>query len=172
MMGTDVKQEGTKSKVSLDIDQLKVRSDEFNRYRKFILDNLEPNVDYVTYKFRIANQRGGQDIVRENKVLTKAGAEKIAYILGYRILPDSEEEREYEDGHYEILVKVKVFNPDGGLIGYGLGSANTREKRYQGDPWGSRNTVVKMAKKRAFVSGIIDSAGLSALFTQDFDEEG
>lgn len=153
-------------------EELKMRADQFDRYRKLLLDKIEPGVDYIVTKFRVPNQRDarGQDVYREIKILTKAGAEKIAYIFGLRVLPENETERELGDGHYEIIVKVKVFNDDGGLLGYGLGSANTREKRYQADPWGSRNVVVKMAKKRAYVSGVIDSLGLSALFTQDLDD--
>ena len=55
------------------------------------------------------------------------------------------------------------------------GTCNNRESKYydkntgnsRGDPWVQRNTVVKMAQKRALVAGSLMVTSLSCDFTQD-----
>ena len=57
------------------------------------------------------------------------------------------------------------------LITEGLGSCNTREKKYlKMDPFTMDNTVLKMAKKRALVDASLLVASLSDVFTQDIED--
>jgi protein tyrosine phosphatase len=57
------------------------------------------------------------------------------------------------------------------LITEGLGSCNTKERKYiKQDPYTMDNTVLKMAKKRAFVDATLLVGSLSDLFTQDIED--
>ena len=57
------------------------------------------------------------------------------------------------------------------LITEGLGSCNTRERKYlKMDPYTMDNTVLKMAKKRALVDAALLVASLSDVFTQDLED--
>lgn len=53
----------------------------------------------------------------------------------------------------------------------GLGSCNTKERRYQkGDFAANLNTVTKMAKKRSYVDAILTATHASGVFTQDIED--
>ena len=121
--------------------------------------------------------------------LLKSGAEKIVSVYGLLVRYSIEskienEEYEYEDNKGELHKKrlffynvrcdlIKIAN-DGTeyLFTSGFGSANTSEKRNGwNSPFDSCNSTLKMAQKRALVQAALSVSGLSALFSQDIENE-
>src|SRR5690554_2895547 len=103
--------------------------------------------------------------------LLKPRAEKILMMMGLRSefeIVDST--RDFEKGFFQYQVRCKLFKGDM-LITEGLGSCNTRERKYMKmDPYTMDNTVLKMAKKRALVDAALLVASLSDVFTQDLED--
>lgn len=118
-------------------------------------------------------------------VLLKPGADLLA--MTFRLVPQFKvEQTDLPDGHREFDVTCSMFNPAGELLGQGVGSASTMEKkyRYRWDGSGKDrkqvenpdiadvyNTVLKMAKKRAHVDATLTVTGAADLFTQDLIDE-
>lgn len=115
-------------------------------------------------------------------VLLKPGADVLA--MTFRLVPQFKVERsDLADGHREFDVTCSMFTPDGELLGQGVGSASTMEKkyRYRRDAKGQKienediadvyNTVLKIAKKRAHIDATLTVTGAADLFTQDLIEE-
>jgi len=74
--------------------------------------------------------------------------------------------------------KCKLFHKENDMfLGEGVGSCNNYEKKYKyykdktvfEDPLDKQNTIIKMAKKRAYVDATLNVTGASRLFTQDAD---
>lgn len=74
--------------------------------------------------------------------------------------------------------KCKLYHKESGaFLGEGVGSCNNYERKYKyykdkrvfEDPLDRQNTIVKMAKKRAYVDATLNVTGASRLFTQDQD---
>lgn len=114
-------------------------------------------------------------------VLLKPGADVLA--MTFRLVPQFKVERtDLGDGHREFDVTCSMFGPDGNLLGQGVGSASTMEKkyRYRKDMLGNKienediadvyNTVLKIAKKRAHIDATLTVTGAADLFTQDLIE--
>ena len=117
--------------------------------------------------------------------LFQSGAEKIAYM--FHLVPRYEVTRtELGGGHREYEVACTLSSRDSGeVVGYGLGSCATLESKYRyrnrwdngkkyreenpdiADTW---NTVLKMAKKRAFVDAVKSTTAASDIFTQDIED--
>lgn len=99
--------------------------------------------------------------------LFKPGAEKLCKLFHLR-------------PHYEELGSVHRDNligyryrcvithfPTGLEIAEGVGSCNSREKKYRrSDPWDIDNTIVKMACKRALVAAILVGTAASDIFSE------
>lgn len=105
--------------------------------------------------------------------LLKAGAEHLASIFKFR--STSSVTHRIEDiskGFLLYEVETSIIDREGNVVAVGLGSCNSRERRYQRDFAGSLNTVLKMAKKRSFVDAVLTATGASGVFTQDVDEIG
>lgn len=115
-------------------------------------------------------------------VLLKPGADVLA--MTFRLVPQFAVSRtDLPDGHREYDVTCSMYGPDGGLLGQGVGSASTMEKkyRYRKDAKGNKvenediadcyNTVLKIAKKRAHIDATLTVTGAADLFTQDLIEE-
>lgn len=103
--------------------------------------------------------------------LLKPGAEKIQMLMGvtseYEVINKIED---YEKGFFAYTVRC-TLSKGGTKITEGLGSANTKEKRYHNqDVFMIVNTVLKMAKKRAQVDATLTIASLSNVFTQDIED--
>ncbi|HLL52631.1 MAG TPA: hypothetical protein VK447_03735, partial [Myxococcaceae bacterium] len=82
-----------------------------------------------------------------------------------------EEERGVSYGLYRYVVRcVLIHIESGSTVGSGVGSASTMEGKYVDRPRESENTVLKMAKKRAFVDCTLSTFGLSDAFTQDLED--
>lgn len=117
--------------------------------------------------------------------LLQSGAEKIAYM--FHFVPEYEVTRtSLEGGHreYEVVCTLK-HRDTGQLMGGGLGLCTTMESkyRYRWEGYGSNkhrienadiadvyNTVLKMAKKRAFVDAVKSTTAASDIFTQDIED--
>ena len=121
------------------------------------------------------NLNDGQDfgvIPGTNKpTLLKPGAEKIQMLMGvtseYEVTTKIED---YERGFFAYTVRC-TLSKGGTKITEGLGSANTKEKRYRNqDVFMIVNTVLKMAKKRAQIDATLTIASLSNVFTQDIED--
>ena len=118
----------------------------------------------------------------DRPVLLQPGAEKIA--LMFRFVPKYEITKEdLGDNHREYDVTCNLLNEEGSIVGIGMGLCSTMEKKYRyrkdwqtkatvenediADLW---NTVLKMAKKRAFVDAVRSTTAASDIFTQDIEE--
>lgn len=125
----------------------------------------------------------------EVKVLKKPGAEilcKSAYLVPeYDILKETVdhdfsvkwEKKKYgkietgeAQGLYIYVVRCKLSSATGQKVGEGIGSCSTMESKYITRPRDSENTVLKMAKKRAFVDATLTAFSLSGRFTQDVED--
>lgn len=103
--------------------------------------------------------------------LLKPGAEKIQMMMGltseFEIVDST---RDFENGFFQYQVKCRL-GKNGLIITEGLGACNTKEKKYvKMDPFTMDNTVLKMAKKRAYIDAILLVASLSEVFTQDIED--
>jgi hypothetical protein len=115
-------------------------------------------------------------------VLLKPGADVLA--TTFRLVPQFKVERsDMPNGHREYDVTCSMYAHDGALLGQGVGSASTMEKKYRWrkDDKGQKienediadmyNTVLKIAKKRAHIDATLTVTGAADLFTQDLIEE-
>lgn len=103
--------------------------------------------------------------------MLKPGAEKLLMLLGltseFEIMDST---RDWDRGFFQYQVKCSLKR-DGYVITEGLGSANTKEKKYiNQDAYTLDNTVLKMAKKRALVDAALLVGSLSDVFTQDIED--
>jgi hypothetical protein len=100
--------------------------------------------------------------------LFKAGAEKIAGMLGIRA--DFPALREYERAAIEgreiknIVLCCDMLDTEGRIIGQGVGA------RCVADDYGDLNKALKMAKKSAHVDATLSTGGLSESFTQGLED--
>jgi hypothetical protein len=116
--------------------------------------------------------------------LLKPGAEKIAKLLAcadtYDILSKTED---WDKPLFSYEIKCTLtWMETGVVVSEGLGEANSHEPKYryrqgQGggtiineDVAGQKNTLLKMAKKRALVDAALSAGRLSDVFTQDIEE--
>ena len=117
--------------------------------------------------------------------LLQSGAEKIAYM--FHFVPEYEVTRvNLEGGHREYEVKCTLRQRDTNqVMGGGLGLCTTMESkyRYRWEGYGNNrhrvenqdiadtyNTVLKRAKKRAFVDAVKSTTAASDIFTQDIED--
>ena len=105
--------------------------------------------------------------------LFKSGAEKLAEIYGLAIMPPEVTHRveDWEAGFFHYEVRITLTNKRTGMvIAAGLGSCNSKERKYRNqDVFSVVNTILKMGKKRALVDAVLSATRSSAIFTQDED---
>lgn len=105
--------------------------------------------------------------------LLKPGAEKLCEIYGLAPTIDiTNRTEDWEKGffHYEVCCRL-ISKRTGIIVAEGVGSANSREKRYKNqDAYTLVNTILKMAKKRALVDAALSATRSSGLFTQDIED--
>jgi len=114
-------------------------------------------------------------------VLLKPGADVLA--MTFRLVPQFQiTKTDLENGHREFDVTCSMYASDGALLGQGVGSCSTMEKKYRYRKDGDKkvenediadvyNTVLKMAKKRAHIDATLTVTGAGDLFTQDLIED-
>jgi len=128
----------------------------------------------------------------KNEYLMKPGAEKLC--ADYNISPrfevvETEVDHDRENtwvkpnkktgspethrsfGLYRYVMKCELFSRGNAFLGEGIGSCSSTESKYISRPRDVENTILKMAKKRAFVDAVLTVFGLSGKFTQDVDDD-
>lgn len=106
--------------------------------------------------------------------LFKAGAEKLCFL--FRLCPEYEELSTsiVRDTFLSYAIRCSLVHiPTGVKIATGIGSCNSRERKYQhsgSNPWDLDNTLRKMACKRALVAAVLNGTAASAIFTQDVED--
>jgi len=128
---------------------------------QIIATNLQAGVDYNTIPG-----------CGKKPALLKAGAEHLAAIFGFRstsgIINRIED---YQKCFVLYEVETKIIDTDGNIIATGLGSCNSKERKYQRTDFaGNLNTILKMAKKRSYVDAVLTACHASGVFTQDIEE--
>ena len=106
--------------------------------------------------------------------LLKPGAEKLIVTFHlapqYNELPGCREEDHFISYKFKCELQSIVT---GYLIASGLGTCNSRERKYQkAEPWDIQNTLYKMACKRALVAAVLNATAASDIFTQDLEDMG
>lgn len=104
--------------------------------------------------------------------LLKSGAEILAGVFGFRTSAKViNRVADYEKHFVLYEVQVTVFDKDGNIVAEGLGSCNSLERKYLKTDFATNlNTVLKIAKKRAFVDAILTATHASKVFTQDIED--
>lgn len=147
-----------------------------------VIDSIDTNIVARTMDKINAFQQVIQTAVRpghdigvipgtSKPTLLKPGAEKIVMMMGlssrYEIMQMTED---YDKGFFAYNIRCILSR--GGLdICEGVGNCNSRESKYvKADPYSIANTILKMAKKRAYVDAALSVASLSDIFTQDLED--
>ena len=87
------------------------------------------------------------------------------YRAGYLQIED------YDKQFILYEVQVTVYGADDKVVAEGIGSCNSRERKYlRGDFATQLNTVLKMAKKRACVDVMLTACHASKVFIQDVED--
>lgn len=74
-------------------------------------------------------------------------------------------------GFFEIEATCTVHGASGEVLSRCSARCNNREVKYRALPvFDVRNTILKMAEKRAFVSAVLMATGASDIFTQDIED--
>ena len=128
--------------------------------------------DYVKNHMTVGEDYGV--IPGGNKpTLFKPGAEKLNAVFGLSPMVEvSNRVEDWDNGFVAYEMKVTLLNKrTGGVEAEGIGSCNSRERRYKNqDAAGIANTVLKMAKKRALVDATLSATRASGMFTQDLED--
>ena len=128
--------------------------------------------DYVKNHMTVGEDYGV--IPGGNKpTLFKPGAEKLNAVFGLSPMVEvSNRVEDWDNGFVAYEMKVTLLNKrTGGIEAEGIGSCNSRERRYKNqDAAGIANTVLKMAKKRALVDATLSATRASGMFTQDLED--
>jgi hypothetical protein len=99
--------------------------------------------------------------------LLKPGAEKLCQLFGYRIR--SMDKIDENETPYGVGYKCVLHDSQGRVVGVCDGWADKSESKAR--TW-NKNTVMKMAQKRAFVGATLWACNASGIFTQDVEDYG
>lgn len=109
-----------------------------------------------------------QGVARLKKpILYKAGSEKLCQLFKLRPRYD-----ELASVHQQEFVAyrhrcVLIHYPSGLEVGEGVGSCNSRERKYRrAEPWDIDNTILKMSSKRALAAAVLSATAASDIFDQ------
>jgi len=109
--------------------------------------------------------------------LLKAGAEKLAFM--FRLAPLYEvTPTDLDNGHFRYEIKCALKSLlTGHIIAEGVGCCSSKETKYayvrneaRPNLEDVRNTVEKMAAKRALVAAVLNGTAASDIFTQDVED--
>ena len=148
------------------IQQLENHLGEINALNEFLKQKLTKEQDWNSYAF------GGS---KPRPTLLKGGAEKVAKLIGVNQV--SFDIRIADGEPFAASVICNMTSPTGSCQGIGYATAaeskwakyDTSTKTYTPQP-NTYNTVLKIAKKRAYVDCVLTMAGLSGYFTQDLED--
>lgn len=164
-------------------DSLVAMSTAMQEFKDFIKNELVDGVDYGV-------------IPNTKACLFKPGGEKVQMFMGltpqYKLLhrefianqPKQNKVWNERQHTYEIVESIRNYYAwefscelyHGTVkVAEGVGMANSEEEKYVNQyktktPDGMANTILKIAKKRAFIDAILAVSGLSDLFTQDMED--
>ena len=104
--------------------------------------------------------------------LFKSGAETLCGVFGYRTTTSViNRVIDFDKSLVMYEVKMTVYGKDDKIVAEGIGSCNSKERKYlRGDFATQLNTILKMAKKRAYVDAILTACHASKVFTQDIED--
>ena len=144
-----------------DMTAFKTTMGKISQFQKLVRENLQDGKDYGTIPGT------------SKPTLFKPGAEKILMLMGlqsiYEIIDST---RDWKEGFFQYQVRCTLKKGDV-VITQGLGSCNSREKKYTNQSgFNIDNTILKMAKKRSQVDASLTVASLSEIFTQDIEDTG
>ncbi len=129
--------------------------------QKFVKEMMIPNVDYGV-------------IPKCNKPsLFKPGAEKLCDIFGFsKQLEILNRIEDWDKGLFHYEIKTILINKRTGLVeSEGIGCCNSMEAKFKKqDSFSIINTLLKMAKKRAFIDAVLSATRSSDIFTQDIED--
>lgn len=130
------------------------------------------NIETIVAKYLKAGRDYNRLPNTTKPTLLKSGAEILADVFGFRTTAKVINRiADYDKQFVLYEVCVTVINSDGNIIAEGLGSCNSRERKYLKTDFASNlNTVLKIAKKRAFVDAILTATHASHIFTQDMED--
>ena len=114
--------------------------------------------------------KNGAQKIGLKECLFKPGALKLLRLFKCRIEFYRDDEM-WESGgkkDNEFYLLGRVFTAKGQLVGEGRGMSSVAGDKKFND---NKNTLVKMAEKRALLDAVINTFGLAYRFTQDLDEE-
>lgn len=104
--------------------------------------------------------------------LFKSGAEILCGFFGFRTSAQIiNRVIDVEKTFVMYESQVTVYGKDDKIVAEGIGSCNSKERKYlRGDFATQLNTILKMAKKRAYVDAILTACHASKVFTQDVED--
>ena len=132
-----------------------------NMLQSFVKEMMIPKIDYGF----IPNC--------DKPALFKSGAEKLCDIFGFsKQIEILNRVEDWDKGLFHYEVKTILINKRTGMIeAEGIGSCNSKERKYiKQDSYSIINTILKMAKKRAFVDAVLSATRSSGIFTQDIED--
>lgn len=144
---------------SIDTDAVATTLNKIHQFQQIVQQALKPGHDY------------GIIPGTEKPSLFKPGAEKIVMLMGLSSRFDiMDKVEDYDQGFFTYNIRC-VLSRNGLDICEGVGNCNSRETKYiKADPYTIANTILKMAKKRAYVDASLSVASLSDIFTQDIED--
>jgi hypothetical protein len=123
----------------------------------------------------------------DKPTLLKPGAEILCKIF-HLVTGEPEfigQTEDWEHGIFSYTIRMPLIDAlTGEVKAYGIGEANSREKKYRyrraakgsteqiedPDPADKINTLIKMASKRALVDAVLKATAASRVFTQDLED--
>jgi hypothetical protein len=144
---------------SIDTNIVATTLNKIHQFQQIVQQTLKPGHDYGIIP--------GTD----KPSLFKPGAEKIVMLMGLSSRFDIiDKVEDYDKGFFSYNTRC-VLSRNNYDICEGVGNCNSRESKYiKADPFTIANTILKMAKKRAYVDASLSVASLSDIFTQDIED--
>lgn len=141
-----------------------------------ILDQAQKINDVMALAMKVDIHYGKIPGCGPKPTLLKPGAEKICQL--FQFYPKYEIEQKTGNGAYIYNITCSLYQRGTDkFVGQGVGCANTKERKFSVKKNGEKipapdilNTVLKIAKKRAFVDAVIANTACSDVFTQDIEE--
>ena len=134
----------------------------FDEFKQFVHSQMIVNEDY-----------GVIPGTGSKPSLLKPGAEKLANLFGLAIdytRTEYSSDREFVEFAYRCTLTSRKT---GCVVATCEAFCNSEEKRSWGDaPMKFKNTIAKMAQKRALVGAVLHATRASGMFTQDVEDMG
>ena len=148
---------------NLDTNELTTKFENIDKFAKLVKKKMVPAIDFGTIPGT------------KKPSLLKPGAEKLCMLFGvsprFEVLDKIIDHRAEVPYIYYEMKCILVHNGTGNIVGEGVGSSNSREKKNgKANPYDIANTILKMAKKRAHVDATLQLASVSNVFTQDTED--